>query len=723
MISLSGRSVLLTGATGRLGRAIAETYCRAGARLLLTARGDGPLRALAGELSTRHAASVAAIPCDFAQPADIDRLTDDLRRRFGGLDVLINAAAVIGPIGQTWDVDWDQWRRAIETDLFATVRLCQVCVPLMPLDDGRGKIINISGGGATSPRPNFSAYAAAKTGVVRFSETLAREVAARRIDVNCIAPGVLNSTLTRAVVTAGAERAGRGEYDVAAEAIARDADSRQRAADLALFLGSPLSDGISGRLLSAVWDDWAGLRADSPVLQDPDAYTLRRVVPKVHSAVPSIAPVTAPIDVCVAGLWHLGCVTAACVAASGHRVVAYDPNAAVVADLRRSKLPVSEAGLTELMTRAVGAGHLTFTYDASAVSRADVVWVTWDTPVDDHDRPDAEWVLRHVEELFPHLREGVLVVVSSQLPVGSVAEIERRFAARSPGRTASFACVPENLRLGSAVDTFTRQDSIVAGIRDAAQRDRIAALLAPFTPRIEWVKVESAEMTKHAINAFLAASVAFINEIALLCEQVGADAAEVSRGLKLDRRVGPQAYLSPGAAFSGGTLARDVVALTQLASSHARTVPLIGSIAASNDEHRQWAVARLRRELGPLAGKTIAIWGLTYKPGTDTLRRSGAVELCVALLADRAVVRAYDPSVSALPAPLSTHVVLAPDAIAAARGADALVIATEWPEFLTIPPERVADGNRALLVLDANGFLAASFGTDPRMRYVSVGRP
>jgi UDPglucose 6-dehydrogenase len=161
--------------------------------------------------------------------------------------------------------------------------------------------------------------------------------------------------------------------------------------------------------------------------------------------------------------------------------------------------------------------------------------------------------------------------------------------------------------------------------------------------------VESAEMTKHAINAFLATSVTFINEIAALCEQSGADAKDVERGLKTEQRIGPGAYLGPGAAFAGGTLARDVVFLRTLGRAVERATPLMDGVESSNKEHRHWARRRLVATLGSLAGRTVAVWGLTYKPGTDTLRRSTAVELCRWLLAQGALVRAHDPAAAALP--------------------------------------------------------------------------
>ena len=721
-MSLAGRTTLLTGATGALGRAIAEAYCRAGALLLLSSRDEAALQALAGDLSARHSSDVSTLVCDLSRGDDIRRLADESRRRFGGLDILVNAAAVIGPIGPVWEDDWDEWKDTIEINLFAAVRLCQLCIPFMPLGSGRGKIVNLSGGGATSPRPRFSAYATAKTGLVRFSETLAQEVEGRPIDVNCIAPGILNSGLTRAVVAAGSERAGISEYEAARDAVSRETDTRERAANLALFLGSSLSDRISGRILSTIWDDWESLQADASVLSDAAVYTLRRVVPDERPG-PRIQEATlGTVKVCVAGLWHLGCVTAACLAEAGHDVVAYDDNSRIVMDLRAARLPVEELGLDELISREAKSGRLRFDDDAAVVSGADVVWVTWDTPIDDEDRSDVDWVLGRVERLIPYVRPGAIILVSSQLPAGSIAELERRFAAAWPGREVSFACVPENLRIGKALDDFRRPERVVCGVRRPADRDRVAALLAPFTDRIEWMSVESAEMTKHAINAFLATSITFINEIATLCECVGADAAEVSRGLKSDVRIGPRAYLSPGSAFAGGTLAREVVALAQLAATHARPLHVIGSVCKSNDSHRQWAGDRLRGELGSLSGRTVAVWGLTYKPSTNMLRRSGALELCESLLAEGAVVRAYDPAVSTLPAHLATRMTLGRDAVETARGADALVIATEWPEFLAAAGQLLT-GDRAPFVLDANGFLAGSLGSELHLRYITVGRP
>jgi UDPglucose 6-dehydrogenase len=429
------------------------------------------------------------------------------------------------------------------------------------------------------------------------------------------------------------------------------------------------------------------------------------------------------MNIAVLGLWHLGSVTAACAAAAGHQVMAWDPDPAVVAALADGRPPVQEPGLDDLVRTGLSAGTLRFSPDLdAAVGDADIVWITFDTPVDAEDRADVKWVLDQVTRAFPHLKSGALVLSSSQLPVGSVAALERAWQAVARGRTTSFACAPENLRLGHAIDVFTKPDRVVVGTRTEADRARLSLLYAPITDRVEWMSVESAEMTKHAINAFLATSVTFINELATLCEQVGADAGEVERGLKTEARIGPKAYLSPGGAFAGGTLARDIVFLSQLGKSHDVPVHLLSSVKTSNDAHSQWARRRLSQRLGSVEGKTIAVWGLTYKPGTDTLRRSSAVELCQWLANHGATVRAHDPAVRSLPAEIAPFINLASDAAAATEGASALVVATAWPEYRQVPSGEVRARMVRPLVFDASQFLRETFGKDPAVEYLSVGR-
>ena len=234
------------------------------------------------------------------------------------------------------------------------------------------------------------------------------------------------------------------------------------------------------------------------------------------------------------------------------------------------------------------------------------------------------------------------------------------------------------------------------------------------------MSVESAEMTKHAINAFLATSVTFANEIAAICELVGADAKEVERGLKTDARIAPKAYVSPGGPFAGGTLARDIAFLGIESQTHQLVTPLLSAVRPSNDEHKHWVRRKLQQQFGKLSGITVAIWGLTYKPGTDTLRRSLAVELCDWLLKQGAKVRIYDPAVKQLPEHWAGKVSRCTTALDAVTDANALVVGTEWPEFKQSASSLSAKAQPGLMVVDANRHLQAQV-QQSGFNYVAVG--
>lgn len=428
------------------------------------------------------------------------------------------------------------------------------------------------------------------------------------------------------------------------------------------------------------------------------------------------------MKVAVLGLWHLGSVVAACTAAAGHRVAGWDPDPRVVQDLNAAQPPIAEPGLAALVRSGLDAGTLTFVPDrAHALVDAAVIWIAFDTPVDDADRADVEFVVNQVENAFSDFRDGALVLVSSQLPIGTVARLERSWQQVAGTRRVSFAYSPENLRLGGALDVFNNPDRIVIGVRSADDRARVEMLFAPITTRLEWMTVESAEMTKHAINAFLATSVTFINELAGLCDRTGADVKDVERGLKTDRRIGRAAYLSPGAAFAGGTLARDLVFLKDLGDRAGAATLVIDAVDSANTLHRQWPQQRLLNELGSLKGKTIAVWGLTYKPGTDTVRRSTAVELCRWALDQGSTVAVHDPAVKEIPASI-VAVRRCATPLAAATGADALVVATEWPDYRGVDAESLAAAMPSGLVIDANRFLQPVIGHDARFRLMSVGQ-
>jgi UDPglucose 6-dehydrogenase len=404
-----------------------------------------------------------------------------------------------------------------------------------------------------------------------------------------------------------------------------------------------------------------------------------------------------------------------------HDVRGHDLDERTVIDLRRGRLPISEPGLDELVAQHVAAGSLTFCAALpDAVAEADIVWLAYDTPVDEHDEADVDFVRRAAESIIPLLKPGAVLLVSSQVPVGFCREIERYIARTRPEAEIAVVYSPENLQLGVALKSFREAERVVVGTRDGAEDARVRALFEPFAAEIVWMGTESAEMTKHALNSFLAASLSFINEIAALCEAVGADAADVERALRLDKRIGKNGYVHPGIGFGGGTLARDVGVLT--ARGHELGVPVhvLGSILPSNAVAKDWLRRSLAAQLPPPA--RVALLGLTYKPGTDTLRRSGSVEFALWLASAGYTVSAHDPAVRSLPPELATAIALHATVADAVAGCDAVVVGTEWPNYALLEPDDLAAAAAAPLpVLDPKRILNRRVAEDPRFRYRAVG--
>ena len=413
------------------------------------------------------------------------------------------------------------------------------------------------------------------------------------------------------------------------------------------------------------------------------------------------------MKICVQGLWHLGSVTAACLASIGHDVVGLDCDSNNLSNLNQGKAPLFEPGLDEMIHNEINQGHLRFSQSSrEALADAELLWVTFDTPVDEDDQADVELVLDKIKSVLPELNDGTVVLISSQIPVGSIKKLENFVKDNYIKKQICFAYSPENLRLGKSIDVFLNPDRIVVGTRNDETKEKLKKLLSPITNKIEWMSVESAEMTKHAINAFLATSVTFANELAAICELYGADAKEVERGLKTESRIGPRAYLSPGGPFAGGTLA----------------LPLLHSVRVSNNEHKKWTKRKLSEKFTPLNKLSVAIWGLTYKPETSTLRRSLAVALCDWLIEEGANVRVYDPAVQELPSHWNNQVDRFDSALEALKNTQVLVLGTEWAEFKETAKKMLEVVNNDYMVIDANRYLQNEILT-LGINYIAVGKP
>lgn len=399
-----------------------------------------------------------------------------------------------------------------------------------------------------------------------------------------------------------------------------------------------------------------------------------------------------------AGMTHLGLVSAAAMAETGFHVVAFDPDARRIAELRAGRLPVAEPGLDALVARHAQRGALSFAADPTALAACDVVYIAPDVPTDDAGGSD----LAPLEALFDivagatHAR--TTLVFLSQVPPGFTR------AHRLPDRQVY--CQVETLIFGRAVERALKPERYMIGCADPAAElpgAYRAILAAPGCPVLK-MRYESAELAKISINMFLVASVSTTNMLAELCERIGADWAEIAPSLRLDKRIGPHAYLAPGLGIAGGNLERDLATVRRLADAYGSDAGQIDAWRRSSRHRRDWALARLREARLP-TDSTIAVLGLAYKENTHSIKNSPSLSLLAALTPFR--VRAFDPQVAADPA-FHPRLEGASDALACVAGAQALAVMTPWPEFRALDPAKLAARMAGKLVIDPYGVLDAA---------------
>ena len=428
------------------------------------------------------------------------------------------------------------------------------------------------------------------------------------------------------------------------------------------------------------------------------------------------------MKIVVLGLWHLGSVTAACLAELGHSVIGVDESEEVVRMLQLGVSPVSEPGLNELLAQNLSAGRLKFVSQLDIETIYDVLWVTIDTPVDENDHGQVEVVTNLITQAILNVPQDCRIIISSQLPAGTTQKIRSTLDEHLTKRNLTLCYSPENLRLGSAIKVFMDPDRIVVGIDSETDRKQIEPLFASITDRIEWMSIVSAEMTKHAINAFLAISVVFANEIATLAEFEGANASDIARGLRSDARIGAKAYVLPGDSFAGGTLARDIRYLEDKSRMHSHSLPLISSVVPSNDAHANWAQNKIDQLIGDVRNKTFTICGLAYKVGTNTLRRSSAVSLGDWLLSRGAKLQVFDNEDVLIPSQWSDRVSRLSSVNDSFTDTDVLVIGAGFVAPLTdIKPNPILRSATTVLILDA-GRRWPSLGQIENVEYVFVGK-
>jgi len=424
-------------------------------------------------------------------------------------------------------------------------------------------------------------------------------------------------------------------------------------------------------------------------------------------------------NICVVGTGYVGLVTGACFADLGNRVMCLDVDEGKIAKLKQGIMPIYEPGLEETVQRNARGGRLVFTTDyGEALADAEFAFIAVGTPSGVDGEADLQYVRAVAESIADVVSHPIIVVNKSTVPVGTgdwVADVITRqrggndldgSTGRSAegsrrGLAASFAVVsnPEFLREGSAINDFMNPDRIVLGSLNREAANQVAQLYLSLRCPIMVTDLRTAEMIKYASNAFLATRISFINEIANICEDLGADVREVATGMGYDKRIG-RAFLDAGLGWGGSCFPKDVKALAHMAVLHGTHPQLLQAVIEINRNQRRRVVMRLRRALGGLDDKCIGVLGLSFKPNTDDIREAPALEVIHLLQNEGAIIRAYDPAAMEAAACVLRNVALCEDPYQVAEGADALVLATEWNEFRHLDFERIRQVMRQLVIVD-----------------------
>ncbi len=431
------------------------------------------------------------------------------------------------------------------------------------------------------------------------------------------------------------------------------------------------------------------------------------------------------MNVAVIGTGYVGLVVGACLAETGNTVACADVDGPKIDRLKDNQLPIYEPGLEPLVVRNQREGRLRFTTDVGgAVEASEVVFIAVGTPPGEDGSADLQHVLAVARTIGQHMNTPKVVVTKSTVPVGTAAKVRAEIAQHT-GVAFHVCSNPEFLKEGAAVEDFMKPDRVVIGTDAEDARRLLEALYAPFVRTgnpLLVMDIASAEMTKYAANAMLATRISFMNQMAVLCEAIGADVTLVRRGIGSDRRIGP-AFLFPGPGYGGSCFPKDVKALVRTAHDAGVPIDILEAVEAANERQKQLLASKLRAHLGDLRGRAVAVWGLAFKAGTDDVRESPALVLIRELLAAGAEVRAHDPAArDTARRELGDRVVYADHAYDALTGADALAIVTEWLEYRNPDFERIRHAMRRPIIVDGRNLYDPARMGELGFTYDSIGR-
>ena len=431
------------------------------------------------------------------------------------------------------------------------------------------------------------------------------------------------------------------------------------------------------------------------------------------------------MKIAVIGTGYVGLVAGACLAENGNDVICVDKDAAKVATLEAGRMPIYEPGLEEMVRRNTAERRLTFTTDLpTGVRASDIVFIAVGTPMGEDGSADLQHVLAVARDIGRSIQKYTVVVDKSTVPVGTARKVHATIAAET---TVPFSVVsnPEFLKQGAAIDDFMKPDRVVIGSDDERARQLMVDLYAPFTRTgapVMTMDTASAELCKYAANAMLATKISFMNEVANVCERVGADVDAVRKAVGSDRRIG-SAFLFPGVGYGGSCFPKDVKALVKSASDAGYAFEILNAVEAVNQRQKSRLLEKMQAHFGSLQGKTIAVWGLAFKPRTDDMREAPAITIINGLLAQGARVQAYDPEAMPIARQLfGDRITLCAHGYEALAGADALAVVTEWNEFREPDFARMKQLLAAPVVFDGRNIYTPEQMRSLGFTYCSIGR-
>ena len=428
-------------------------------------------------------------------------------------------------------------------------------------------------------------------------------------------------------------------------------------------------------------------------------------------------------NICVVGTGYVGLTTGVCFSDLGNTVVCIEINPEKLEQLRSGKSPIYEPGLVELQERNMRSKRLRFTDDyADAMAEASLIFITVGTPMSDEGAADLSQVKAAARSIGQHLSHRAIIIDKSTVPVGTGDMVSTIIAEHTrPGIEFTVVSNPEFLREGSAVSDFFKPDRIVLGATDRAAAHEVAELHEPLGSQVIITDLRTAEMIKYASNAFLATRISFINEIAQICEKLGADVKEVARGMGADKRIGPH-FLDAGIGYGGSCFPKDVLALHHMAASSGCHPQLLQAVMDINQDARNRFVAKLETLLGDLNGRSIGVLGLSFKPNTDDMREAPSIGIIKALQAGGASVKAYDPVAMERAGEYVPEVTFCATAYDAAKDTDAVLLITDWNEFKQLNWEKIRSFMRTPIILDGRNLYDPAEMRARGFIYWGVGR-